>query len=401
MEQKRSRSLAVFGVVVAACLFYALSNGIRSNYGLIRGALSESSGVGYGSISLILAVAQLTFGIMQPVFGVAALKKGNAFVLGCGAALTALGLLVTPLCRSAWTLMAAFGLLMPAGFGALSFGVIMGAVTPLLGEERAAAASGLVSASGGLGSIILAPILRTALDLGGLWGAVLSLSIPTLCQIPVALWLSRFKADAQPHAEEKRDSLRALLPAALKNRSYLFLMAAFFTCGFHMSIIETHLYTHFLTYGFSEHAVTYAFSLYGIMAMLGSVVSGFLGSRFPMQKVLGLLYGSRTVWIIGFLLLPKTIVTVYAFAALLGFTGNATVPPTSGLVGKLFGPARLGTLFGLAFVAHQIGSFFSAWLGGICLTATGGYTLIWCASAVLSLVAAVVSFCVKSEAVHV
>lgn len=401
MEQKRSRSLTVIGMVAAACLFYALNNGIRSNYGLIRGAISESSGVAYGAVSFILAVAQLTFGIMQPVFGVAALKKGNAFVLVCGAVLTTLGLLTTPLCHSTWTLMAAFGLLMPAGFGALSFGVIMGAVTPILGEEKAAAASGLISASSGLGSIILAPVLRTALDHGGLWGAILALGIPLACLIPVALWMARSEPAAQPRGETDQASLKALLAAALKNRSYLFLMIGFFTCGFHMSIIETHLYTHFLTCGFSERVVTYAFSLYGAMAMLGSVVSGFLGSRFPMQKVLGLLYGSRAVWIIGFLLLPKSLVTVYAFAALLGFTGNATVPPTSGLVGRLFGPARLGTLFGLVFVSHQIGSFFSAWLGGICLSATGGYTLIWCASAALSLLAAAVSFRVKSEAVEV
>lgn len=401
MAKQKNNSILIASIVVAACLFYAISGGIRSNYGLIRGAISDCSGVSYTSISLILAVAQLSFGVMQPVFGVLALKKSNSFVLCCGAVMTTIGLAAIPLCHSEWMLMLFFGLLMPTGLGAFSFGVIMGAITPILGEQRAATVSGFVSASSGLGSIVLTPVLRGVLDSTGLWGAILSLCIPTACLIPVAIWMSKSKLAATEHTDlddlDKGDSLKAVLASALTNRSYVFLMIGFFTCGFHMAIIETHLYPHFVSYGFSEEIIAYAFSVYGITAMLGSVISGFLGSRFPMQRVLGLFYGSRTIWIVGFLLLPKTLVSVYGFSALLGFTGAATVPPTSGLVSKLYGPSRLGTLFGLIFVAHQIGSFFSAWLGGVCLSVTGGYTLIWCASAVLSLLAAAVSFCVKSE----
>lgn len=312
--------------------------------------------------------------------------------------MTAVGLIAIPFCQTDGTLMLALGLLMPIGLAAFSFGIIMGAITPLLGERRAATVSGFVSASSGLGSIILAPVLSGVLDSIGLWGAILSLCIPTICLIPVALWLARFeKAAAKELTETGSTSLKELLAAALKSRSYLFLMIGFFTCGFHMAIIETHLYSQITSYGFSEEITAYAFSLYGITTMLGSVVSGILGSRFRMERVLSFFYGSRTVWIVGFLLLPKTLVTVYAFAALLGFTGAATVAPTSGLVSKLYGPARLGTLFGLVFVAHQVGSFFSAWLGGVCLSVTGGYTLIWCASAMLSLLAATVSFFVKTE----
>lgn len=149
--------------------------------------------------------------------------------------------------------------------------------------------------------------------------------------------------------------------------------------------------------GFSAELIAYAFSLYGITTILGSVISGFLCSRFAMKRVLGYLYGSRTVLIIGFMLLPKSLLTIYGYAAVLGLTGAATVPPTSGLVNKLYGTIKLGTLFGVAFVAHQIGSFFSAWLGGLCLSFTGSYSLIWCTSAVLSLVAATVSFFIKEE----
>jgi len=396
---KKKFSVTTAGIIVLACLFYAVNGGIRCNYGLFRGAVSDNSGVDYASISLILAVAQLSFGVMQPVFGALALKKTNTFVLGCGGGIAATGLFLIPFCHSMWSLMLCLGLMVPIGLAAFSFGIIMGTITPLLGERKAAVVSGFVSASCGGGSILIAPILRSSIDSIGLWGAILSLCIPAACLIPAALWLSRQRpagmvSSAAPAHES---SVKELILSALRNPSYRRLMTAFFLCGFHMAIIETHLYSHFLSYGFSDQLVSYAFSAYGLACVVGGTSSGFLSSRFPMQKVLGSIYASRIVWILGFLLLPKSVFSMFAFIILLGLTGGSVVPPTSGLVGKLYGSARLGTLFGLVFVAHQIGSFFSAWLGGVCLTVTGGYTVIWCASALFSLVASFLSFRVKAE----
>ena len=213
--------------------------------------------------------------------------------------------------------------------------------------------------------------------------------------MPVLLLLRR--ADAT-QTERTPPLLRPLLREAFHDRSYRLLSLAFFTCGFHMAIIETHLYTQFTTYGFSEQNVTYAFSIYGIATMAGSVVSGYLGSRFSMKTVLGCFYASRTLWIVGLLLLPKSPASMYLFAILLGFTGMATVPPTSGLIGRRFGAAALGTLFGVAFLFHQVGSFVSAWIGGLTVSATGGYTLIWCIDAALCIAAAVFAFRVRLPA---
>jgi len=393
---KKKFSFTTAGIIVLACLFYAVNGGIRCNYGLFRGAVTDNSGVDYASVSLILAVAQLSFGVMQPVFGALAMKKNNTFVLGLGGGLAATGLFLIPFCHSFWPLLLCLGLLTPVGLAGFSFGIIMGTITPLLGERRAAVVSGFVSASCGGGSILFAPLLRSSIDSNGLWGAILSLCIPAACLVLAAVWLSRQKpvgSSPIPHAQTT--SLKELFLSALKNPSYRYLMTAFFLCGFHMAIIETHLYSHFLSCGFSDQSVAYAFSLYGLACVVGGTTSGFLCGKFPMQRVLGCLYASRTLWILGFLLLPKSHFTMYAFIVLLGLTGGPVVPPTSGLVGKLFGPASLGSLFGLVFVAHQIGSFLSAWLGGVLLTVTGGYALIWCLSALFSQIAAFLSFRVK------
>lgn len=102
--------------------------------------------------------------------------------------------------------------------------------------------------------------------------------------------------------------------------------------------------------------------------------------------------------ILAFLFLPKTLPVIYAFTALLGFIGASTVPPISGLTGKLFGAKSLATLFGVLFVCHQIGSFFSAWFGSLLIHAVGTYSLLWLSSAVLAALAAVLSFCVREPA---
>lgn len=382
-------------LALAASLTYGISSGIRANYGILLGPVSQVSGVDYASVSFVLAIAQLSFGVMQPVFGILSMKKSNPFVLRCGVVLMTVGILLLPFCRSLWTLLLVWGIVLPSGTAALSFGIVMGVLTPKLPRESVSSVSGVVTASSGVGSTVFSPLIQTLAATLGVLGTMAFLSIPSLLLLPVTLYLCRpakgWGAD-RPTEVKKTSALAPLIREAAKSRDYRFLLAGFFTCGFHMAIIETHLYTQITTYGFSEQTAALAFSTYGIATMLGAVLSGWLCGRCPMKNVLAGLYASRVVWVLAFLLLPKHLVTIYGFAFLLGLTGSATVPPTSGLTERLFGAAKLAALFGVVFFSHQIGSFFSAWLGGICLTVTGGYTLIWTADAVLSGIAAVVSY---------
>ena len=82
---------------------------------------------------------------------------------------------------------------------------------------------------------------------------------------------------------------------------------------------------------------------------------------------------------------------------MLGVTWLATVPPTAGLIGKLFGARYLATLFGFALFSHQIGGFFGAWLGGITLAQSGSYEWMWYADIVLAAIAAVVNLPIREQ----
>jgi predicted MFS family arabinose efflux permease len=140
--------------------------------------------------------------------------------------------------------------------------------------------------------------------------------------------------------------------------------------------------------------------LIGLFNMIGSWACGWLGGRFRQHYVLGWLYLIRSVTIGAFFLLPKSALTVVVFAAVMGLTWLGTVPLTSGLVAKVFGTRHLGSLFGLCFLSHQIGSFLGAWLGGVVFDLTGSYSLLWQATVASGLVAALLHFPIDDTALH-
>ena len=162
-----------------------------------------------------------------------------------------------------------------------------------------------------------------------------------------------------------------------------------------MAIIETQLYAQIVSLGFSGQTAAFAFTVYGIFGMIGPILAGFLCVKVRCKWVLGTLYALRPVSVILFLLMPKTVFSIYFFVVFLGLIGNATVPPTTNLLSKLYGAKKLGLLSGTAFVFHQIGSFLSTYLGGILVSDTGSYTLIWLLGGILAAGAAILSYTVQ------
>jgi predicted MFS family arabinose efflux permease len=189
------------------------------------------------------------------------------------------------------------------------------------------------------------------------------------------------------------------LREALRDRSYLCLHAGFFTCGFHIAFLVTHLPGEVALCGLPVGVAGTALGLIGLFNIAGSLSAGALSTRYRMKNLLALMYFSRALIIALYLLAPKTALTFYILAAALGFTWLATVPPTAGLVGKLFGTRYLATLFGLTLLSHQIGGFFGAWLGGLSFVRFGDYSWMWYADIALALAAALVNLPIREAPV--
>ncbi len=384
-------------LVAAACLIHGVMQGIHDNYGIMMKGLLAATSFDYAYLSFCIGVGALIYGVAQPFLGMLALRKSNAFVILLGIALTAMGLLVTPHCGNAFTMLLFFGILLPLGTTGLCFGIVMGAITPFLGRKEAAIVSGIVQASAGIGDALMSPGLQQLSDHFGIRVAMGAFAVPFLAMIPVALWLgakNRRHAESAPH-EPETESLAQILRAAFRNRNYRLILLGFATCGFNMSIIESHLYSQYSAAGVPNSLASLTLTVYGITTMIGAVAAGYLGTIFKMKNVLGTAYALRVVISLGFLLLPIGVPLAFAASGLLGLCGDATVPPTSGIVTREFGARKMAVLYGFALIGHQVGAFLSATLGGLFVAAGYGYTPLWTINLLLALLAATASYKIK------
>ncbi len=385
-------------LTAAGTFLYAVCAGFRDNYGIMLPYLVQTTGISYATLSFIIALGQLLFGAMQPVFGFMVLRTSARQVLCIGTSMMLAGLLMLPLCKSAPMMTLALGILLPSGTAAASFGIIMSCISSKLSEHQKHASSGFVASGIGIGICVLSPIMQAIIATKGLAGAILFLSIPVTLLIPVSLWLTSAGVDqgrkAAIAADHGRPTVAELFREALYSPAYGRVAFGFFTCGFHMAMIQTHLFSQLTTFGVSARAAAWALSVYGLGTIAGAVGSGFACARFPMPRVLGTLYSSRIAWVL-LLLLPLPMPLLFTVIFMLGMTGVATVAPTSGLISKFFGPLRLATLFGGVYLLHQIGAFCSAWAGGICRALTGSYSGIWFADIALCLLAGLACFGIR------
>lgn len=187
---------------------------------------------------------------------------------------------------------------------------------------------------------------------------------------------------------------------AMKDPSYLLLHAGFFTCGFHIAFLVTHLPGEVNLCGLPPAVASWSLAIIGLANIFGSLYAGSCVAKYRSKYVLAAMYGSRAVLVILYLMAPRTELTFYIFAAGLGFTWLATVPPTAAIVGKLFGIRYLATLFGLTLLTHQIGGFLGAYLGGLAISQFGDFTWMWYADIVLATLAAIFNLPIREAPVQ-
>ena len=403
---------AAWLLILTASAILMITMGARLTSGLFLSPINTATGLGIASVSFALAIGQFMWGAAQPVFGAVADKYGSGRVIVLGGVMLAAGLAATPFVSSEWGLILTMGFLSAAGAGAGSFSILIGATAQRLPASRRPFAAGFINAGGSFGQFVFAPLMQAIIASTGWVAAMLTMAATSLLTIPLAWPLRSRKAKAAPQAVVSEDTtapapaplapgigLGEQIKVAMRDRSYLCLHLGFFTCGFHIAFLVTHLPGEVALCNLAAGVSATALALIGLFNIAGSLTAGALSTRYRMKSILALTYGARAVIIGIYLLAPKTPMTFYILAAALGFTWLATVPPTAGLVGKLFGMRYLSTLFGLTLLSHQIGGFFGAWLGGLSFVTYGDYTWMWYADIVLALGAALVNLPIREAPV--
>jgi MFS family permease len=394
-----ARRIAMWLVLLAAGGTFALTMGVRQTMGLFLSALNTSTALGIGSISLAFAFGQLWWGLTQPFAGAVADRIGTGRVIFLGVVLVAIGTIITPLMTSTAGLIFAIGVLAAGGAGMAGPSVLMAASTRLVPPEKRGLATGIVNAGGSFGQFAMAPIAIGLTAAVGWASAMQWLGALVLLAVPAVLVLkgnsNALAAQAAAASGTKALSARQAISQALATPSYRYLAAGFLVCGFHVAFLATHLPGVVAACGLPPEIGGWSLAMIGLFNIVGSLAMGWAVGQWRMKSLLALLYATRGLAVLIFLLAPKTPAVMLIFAAVMGVTFLSTVPPTVGLVAKMFGTANMAMLFGVVMLSHQVGGFFGAYLGGYIFQATGSYDWVWYIDIVLAIGAALVNLPIR------
>ncbi len=368
--------------LVAGAFTLSVSLGTRGSLGLFLAPLALM-GFPIGMTAFAIAVNSLVWGAAQPVVGAMADRHGATRIQMFGAAIYAAGFALPAVFPTGWAMMLGIGFLTGVGSACTAFGVSLSGVARAYPPEQRAAAVGLAATGGSIGQMVCPLIAVAAMALGGPRWGLMAMAALVLLSFPLGVPLDR----AALVVPERRNSTRAVR-TALGNRAFILVTLGFFTCGFQLSFLSTHLPGYLTLCGMPASAGAFALTVVGATNILGSYLYGRYGQRFEPQKVLTWLYVLRAAAILAFYAVPKTGFSTVVFAGVMGLTWLVTVPLTSGVVARLFGVADIGALFGVCFISHQVGSFLGAWSGGLAFAWTGNYDLAFIATAAAGLVAA-------------
>jgi MFS family permease len=382
-------------VVLAGCLIALITFGPRASAGLFQIPMTIEYGWGRDVFGLAIALQNLLWGLGQPFAGAVADRFGALRVLCVGALLYGAGLVVMAYATTPAMLHLGAGVLIGFGLSGCSFNLVLGAFSKLLPEKWRPMAFGAGTAAGSFGQFLFPPIGNVLIDSLGWQQALVIFAATLLLILPLSLALAgRPSADAPMTGSRGRvaeQSIGQALTEAFQHRSYTLLVLGFFTCGFQLAFITTHLPAYLKDMGLSASVGGWTLAVIGLANALGSLAAGWLSSRMSKRWLLAWIYLGRSAAITAFILLPASPATAIAFGISIGLLWLSTVPPTSSLIMLMFGTRYMAMLFGFAFFSHQVGGFLGVWLGGVLYESYGSYDVVWWLSVALGIASAAIN----------
>jgi MFS family permease len=363
--------------VVLACggIVLTLSLGVRHNFGLYLQPMTMDLGMGRETFAVAIAIQNLVYGLAQPFTGMIADKYGTARVLIGGTLIYGLGLVLMSMATTSWELNLSAGLLIGTGLACSGFSIVYGVIARAFPAHKRTAALGVAGAAGSFGQFVMLPYGQLLINSMGWHTALLILAVTVLLIVPLSSALVEDKKAQAQHLH--RQSIREALREACGHSGYVLLCLGYTVCGFQLMFISVHFPAYLLDQHMTPETGMMALALIGLFNVFGSYIWGWLGGRYAKKYLLSVLYFTRAVLVAVFIALPLSPLSIYLFAAVIGFLWLGTVPLTSGLIAHVFGVKYLATLSGIAFLFHQIGSSIGIWLAGYLFDATGSYSLMW------------------------
>jgi MFS family permease len=378
-------------IMICGCLIALLSFGPRSTLGFFVQPMSREFACGRDVFGLAIALQNLLWGLGQPIAGAIADRFGILRVMVVGALLYAAGLLLMRYSTTPLSLDLGAGVLIGFGLSGCSFNLVLSAFSKLLPPERRGIALGFGTAAGSFGQFLFAPFGVAMIDNFGWQAALTVFALLMLLIVPLSLAIATPPAAASNEHAADQQTFKTALAEAFGHRSYVLLVLGFFTCGFQLAFITVHLPAYLADRGVSSQTGGWVVAAIGLFNIMGSLGVGWLQNKYPKRYILSLIYFARALSIMAFISFPISAFSAIVFGAATGLTWLSTVPPTSALVALMFGTRWFATLYGFAFVSHQVGGFLGVWLGGVVFEQFGSYTPIWWLSILFGVLSALIN----------
>jgi MFS family permease len=348
-------------------------------------------------------------GAFSPFVGNVADRFGTARTVVAGGVLYVSGMFMIAFATEG-VMLTLGNVLCGIGMAAAGFGPIFGSISRQTPSEKRSIALGVTTAGGSFGQFAIVPfvsLLQSRLDN---WHTTMFIvGVISMVMVPLAFGLREQRAAAAKPGAAVPQGTKGALQEAFRTQGFWLLTIGFFVCGFHVTFIGLHLPSYIsdkaVGMSFFGNRVSplelggWAIGLVGLFNISGSLIWGWLGSRYPKKDMLALLYALRALAFMMFLALPLSWMSVLLFSASLGFLWLGTVPLTSGLVSYMFGSTHMSMLWGMVFFSHQLGSFLGGWGAGRLYDIQGNYDLMWWIAVGLGAFAAVIHWCIRERPV--
>ena len=378
-------------IVLSGCLIAMISFGPRSILGLFLTPQSQANGWGRDVFGLALAIQNILWGLAQPFAGMLADRFGIVRVLSGGAILYGIGLAMMAYATTPLMLDVSAGVFIGFGLAGCSFSIVLSGFGKLLPERWRTLAFGAGAAAGSFGQFLYAPLTVALMDAVGWQETLVTFAVAMLLILPLSLALAAPASTPGSVHGIAQQSLRQALREALAHRSFLLLVLGYFTCGFQLAFITIHMPAFLVDRGLSSDVGGWTLAVIGLFNIFGSLLSGWLSNYMPKRYILSIIYFSRALAVLVFIMLPITPLSSILFGAAIGFLWLSTVAPTNAIIAVMFGTRWLATLSGLAFFSHQVGGFLGVWLGGVVFERTGSYDAVWWLSILFGLLSAAIN----------
>jgi len=382
-------------IVACGCIIAIISYGPRSSSGFFMKPMTLNNGWGRDVFAFSVALQTLIYGMVQPFSGAIADRFGTIRVIIVGALLYAAGIYMMGHATTPQGLYLTSGVLIGLGLTGCSFNLIIGSFGKLLPESWRTISYGAGTAAGSLGQFLFSPLgVRLIAEVG--WRHTLEIfAAMLLLIIPLSVVIATPRQDAKPSGVEVSpragQTYREALAEAFGHRSFILLVIGYFTCGFQLNFVTLHLPSYLVDRGLSVEVGGWTLGVIGLFNIIGALTSGYLAGRLPKRYILAFIYSTRALAVLFLILMPASPAVALIYGAVTGLLWLSSVPPTSGLVGVMFGTRWLSMLVGIAFLSHQVGGSLGVYLGGLLYERTGSYDVIWWGAILFGVLSALIN----------